>query len=53
MKTFTVSLLFAVANANGIVPEYLNPGAVRASEVCINNAIDIDIKFWLHNLVTD
>ena len=52
MKTFTASLLFAAANAEGIFPEYLNPGAVRASRVCIDNADSLPLDFWLNNLVT-
>ena len=52
MKTFTASLLFVAANADGIVPGFLNPGAIRASEVCINKAGGLPLNVVINNLIT-
>ena len=60
MKTFTTSLLLAAAYAHpghhshphGIVPEHISAGAVKASQVCVDNDAGFVLNFWFDDLVT-
>ena len=60
MKTFTAALLLAATNAHpgnhshphNIVPDHIKSGAVKASNVCVDNDAGFVLYFYFDDLVT-